>query len=445
MKVYIKTFGCQMNEQDSAQMFALLDGQGYERVDEACLADLILFNTCSVREKAAQKIFSELGRVRLLKADNPSVIIGVAGCVAEQEKERLLVRFPFIDLIFGPDHIRHLVNLIEAVKNNRSCKDKQVVQKTGFDLRKDFEFLNVLPAENESPAKAFVTIQKGCDNICSFCIVPFVRGREVSRPHQAIIDEINALVERGVKEVTLLGQNVNSYGLKNPGSVSFAGLLELIAQKTKLKRLRFTTSHPKDVKDDLIDQYVVNPILLPQMHLPVQSGSDRILKLMRRQYTAGDYRSLVENLRRKVPHISFSTDLIVGFPTETDDDYAATLRLMDAVRFDQTFSFVYSPRPYTRAAELEDDVPQEVKALRLKQLLERDTQITRENNQAMLGRIYDVLVEKIDKENEGHPFTGRTPSNRIVHFAGACQAGDIVSVKIVKANPHSLFGEQNAA
>ena len=431
-KAFIKTYGCQMNEQDSGQMHGLLGSLGFAKTLDQFDADLILINTCSIREKAVHKVYSELGRIRPLKDDNPDLVVGVAGCVAEQEKEKISKRFPFLDLVFGPDHIRHLPKMIEEIEINREEQKKveelktKTITHTGFDLRKDFEFVNVLPKSEECAVKAFVNIQKGCDNICSFCIVPFVRGREVSRPYEEIIDEVNQLVAMGVKEVTLLGQNVNSYGLKTTGGVSFAKLLELIAAKTDLKRLRFTTSHPKDVEDDLIDQYANNPILAPQFHLPVQSGNNRILDLMRRQYTVEHYMSIVERLKKRVPQISLSSDIIVGFPTETDQEFEDTLSLMKQVEYDQVYSFVYSPRPYTSAIKLTDDVPRRVKQERLKKLQGIDKDILIKKSQVDVGRICEVLVESID-EGE-YPVKGRTAENKIVHFkAGDYKPGDLIN------------------
>lgn len=431
-----------MNEQDSAQMQSLLKNKNFVSCFDQHDADVILLNTCSIREKAVQKLYSDLGRIRPLKDDHQNLIVAVAGCVAEQEKLNISKRFPFVELIFGPDHIRHLPDMIDEILQRRSEGYRETVHRTGFDKRQDFEFVNVLPASEETQVKAFVNIQKGCDNICSFCIVPFVRGREVSRPHQEIIDEINQLVDRGVREVTLLGQNVNSYGLKTTGGLTFAQLLDQIAVKTKLQRLRFTTSHPKDVKDDLIDQYVNNPILMPQFQLPVQSGSDRILKLMNRQYTSADYLYIIDQLRAKVPDIRFSTDIIVGFPTETDEDFQKTLDMMKYVRYDHTYSFIYSTRPYTRAAVMEDDIPLSVKQTRLKALQNLDNELTSEINRLELNQIREVLVDEIDRD-EGVVFAnkGRTRNNKIVHFSGDVQLGDLAHVKVTRANSHSLYGE----
>lgn len=442
-KAYIKTYGCQMNEQDSAQMQSILAECGYGKADGPYDADMILINTCAIREKATHKIYSDLGRVRPIMEDRPDMIVGIAGCVAEQEKQKLSSRFPFLDLVFGPDHIRRLPAMLSEVqrKKVRSDGKSSTVLKTGFDLRKDFQFVNVLPNADENPVKAFVNIQKGCDNICSFCIVPFVRGREVSRPHEQIIDEINQLVDRGVKEVTLLGQNVNSYGLKNTGDITFAQLLEEIAKRTKLKRLRFTTSHPKDVKEDLIEQYRDNPILVPHFHLPVQSGSNNILKLMRRQYTREHYLDIIEKLKKDVPDIRFGTDIIVGFPNETEEEFEMTMSLCEEVRYDLVFSFIYSPRPYTKAEKLDDNVPVEVKLERLKRLQDRTNTIAREQNEMEVGRVHEVLVEVRDDGAE-HPYMGRTLSNKVVHFdSGDYQPGDLAQVKINRVNSYCLFGE----
>ena len=441
-KAYIKTYGCQMNEQDSSQMKSLLLDSGFEMTPDLFDADLVLINTCSIREKAVHKIYSDLGRVRPFKDENPNLIVGITGCVAEQEKSKLTDRFEFLDLVIGPDHIRKLPELIDEVQTKRLKTGKQPkVLKTGFDKRQDFEFVNILPQAEESPVKAFVNIQKGCDNICSFCIVPFVRGREVSRSHLQIIDEINALVDRGVKEVTLLGQNVNSYGLKNPGDVTFAELLELVAAKTNLKRLRFTTSHPKDVGDDLVEQFRHNPILAPNFHLPVQSGSNTVLKAMRRQYTREFYLETIAKLKDACPKITFSSDIIVGFPTETQSDFEETLSLIESVEYEMIFSFMYSPRPYTKAIELKDDVPQNIKSERLKVLQDLDRQIGQKINKRYEGEIHSILVEENDEENLINPLMGRTGTNKVVHFSGQAKAGDFVDVKITQANPYSLYGE----
>lgn len=440
-KAFIKTYGCQMNEQDSSQMQSLLSGCGFELAQDPYEADLVLINTCAIREKAVHKIYSDLGRLRPLKEDRPDMIVGIAGCVAEQEQRRLSARFPFLDLVFGPDHIRRLPDMIAEVRAKRGGAGRETLLKTGFDLRRDFQFVNVLPDAEETPVKAFVNIQKGCDNVCSFCIVPFVRGREVSRPAEDILREIEELVSRGVREVTLLGQNVNSYGLKSDGFPSFARLLEMIAAKTSLKRLRFTTSHPKDVKDDLVEQFRDNPILAPFFHLPVQSGSTRVLDVMRRQYTREDYLGIVDRLFAAVPDLRLSTDVIVGFPGETEAEFKETLSLVERIRFDASYTFVYSPRPYTKAIQLDDDVPYKVKLERLKVLQDVMREVARERNSVEVGLVRDVLVESRDETAE-HLYMGRTPSNKIVHFDGGdYKPGDFAPVKITKANAFSLYGE----
>ncbi len=430
-----------MNEQDSAQMKSLLESQGYEFTTEMFDADFILINTCSIREKAVHKIYSDLGRIRPYKEINSQLVVAITGCVAEQEKEKLTRRFSYLDLVIGPDHISQLPQLVADVYAKRkSTPDEQQIVKTGFLKRNDFEFVNILPADDESPVKAFVNIQKGCDNICSFCIVPFVRGREVSRSHHEIISEINQLVERGVKEVMLLGQNVNSYGLKNTGDITFAELLGEIADKTKLQRLRFTTSHPKDVGDDLVEQFRSNPILAPWFHLPIQSGSNRILKAMRRQYTREFYLEMVAKLREAKPDMAFSTDIIVGFPGETEDEFQETLSVMKIMSYDSSFSFVYSARPYTSAVELPDDVPLSVKRERLKRLQALDKELVRASNEKCVGSTQDILVESFDELNVDYPFMGRTGTNKIVHFAGEAVVGDFSKVAITQANPYSLYG-----
>lgn len=440
-------------------MKGLLKQSGYDEAADVFDADLVLVNTCSIREKSVHKIYSQLGRLRQIKEDHPHMVVGIAGCVAEQEKENLSKRFPFLDLVFGPDHIRHLPEMVANIEKQRGLSDIQepatankipatsdqrpaTILRTGFDRRQDFEFVNLLPNAEEHPVKAFVNIQKGCDNICSFCIVPFVRGREVSRPHGEIIAEINMLVERGVKEVTLLGQNVNSYGLKTPAEPSFARLLGMISEQTKLSRLRFTTSHPKDVGDDLIEQFEKNPILVPQFHLPVQSGSNRILDLMRRQYTRENYLHIVHTLKEKLPEIRFSTDIIVGFPTETEDDFSATMSLLEEVCYDQIYSFVYSSRPYTKAANIQDDIPNAVKQERLQRLQVLDKRINLDQNLKEVGKVHSVLVESRDEENLENPFTGRTATNKVIHFKGEYQIGEIAALKISQANPHCLYGER---
>ncbi len=440
-----------MNEQDSLQMQGLLRRAGFEKSTNPWDADLILLNSCAIREKAVHKIYSDLGRVRLIKEEHPGLILGLAGCVAQQEKENLIKRFPFLDLVFGPDAIRHLPDMVKEVRMRRGGSGERgttnypPVVRTCFDSRKDFEFVNLLPHEEENRVKAFVTIQKGCDNVCSFCIVPRVRGPEVSRPANDIVSEIRQLVELGVKEVTLLGQNVNSYGKKGNG-ISFSQLLERIDGETGIRRLRFTSSHPQDVDDDLVEKFRTLQSLSPHFHLPVQSGSNRILSAMRRHYTREDYLKIIESLKNVLPAIALSTDFIVGYPGETEEDFSATLDLIDKVGFDSSYSFIYSPRPGTASFQLADDVPMAEKTRRLEILNNFQRQISEGKNKKLEGTVEEVLVESYSQKDK--VWMGRTGTNKIVHFTGLSAfneekiIGEFVNIKIIKANPFSLMGEQ---
>lgn len=430
-------------------MRGLLSRIGYQTVDEPFEADLILLVGCSVREKAVDKVYSDLGRIRRLVKDNPDLIVGLAGCVAQQEKERLFKRFPFLDLVFGPDAIRELPEMVKKVVNEKK-KGKMAfpVLRTRFCSRKDFEFINLITNGDETRASAYVNIQKGCDNVCSYCIVPRVRGGEVSRPSREIIEEVKTLVDLGVKDVTLLGQNVNSYGLKDPGEISFPELLKKIASETNLKRLRFTTSHPKDVKEDLINLFKDLEILSPHFHLPVQSGSNRILKAMRRYYTRENYLELVDLLRKARENIAVTTDIIVGFPGEEEEDFQDTLDLVKKVEFDLSYSFAYSPRPGTKALSLEGGVSSEEKKKRLEILLKIQRDISGKKNKRLEGSVEEVLVEGFDDAEKG--WFGRTGMNKIVHIRGDILhnkkddlVGWFINVIIKKGNRHSLVGEVN--
>lgn len=450
MKAYIKTYGCQMNEQDSLQMKGLLARMGYAPSLEPEGSDLVLFVTCSIREKAVHKVYSDLGRLRPLTEVNPGMIVGVAGCVAQQEKSALHRRFPFLDLVFGPDAIRELPEMISRVTRERDPSTglragegrKTKITNTRFHPRAEFEFVNLIVDGEENRVRAFVNIQKGCDNVCAFCIVPRVRGGEVSRPAEEIIGEISSLTDLGVKEITLLGQNVNSYGLKN-GELPFAGLLERIAKETSVERLRFTSSHPKDVGVDLVEKFCDLEILCPHFHLPVQSGSDRVLKAMRRGYTRAEYVKKIEALRKARPDIAFSSDFIVGFPGEEEEDFAKTLSLMDEVGFDASFSFAYSPRPGTTALRLHDGLSEAEKKTRLSVLQERQKEISGRINRALEGTVQEVLVENGDEI--GQNWFGRTGTNKLVRFGaarhGMIQCGQKVPVKILQGNPKLLVGE----
>ncbi|OGQ08383.1 MAG: tRNA (N6-isopentenyl adenosine(37)-C2)-methylthiotransferase MiaB [Deltaproteobacteria bacterium RIFCSPLOWO2_12_FULL_40_28] len=435
-----------MNEQDSLHMKGLLSRQGYLETKDDGEADLVLFVTCSIREKAVQKVFSDLGRVRQRLEDNPQLLVGVCGCVAQQEKENLFKRFPFIDLVFGPDAIKNLPEMIAKAKQEKTKNEKVRILNTQFSSQKDFEFINLVnPHEEESRIKAFVNIQKGCDNVCSFCIVPRVRGREVSRPSQEIIQEIKALVGMGVKEVTLLGQNVNSYGLKDRGELQFSELLQEIANQTNLERLRFTTSHPKDVGSDLIKLFGELTILCPSFHLPVQSGSNRVLKDMRRQYTREHYLEIIQQLKEIKSNMAFTTDFIVGFPSETEEEFEETISLLNQVGFDMSFCFAYSERPGTAAARMPDRLSVAEKKHRLDILQTRQKQIALEKNKAREGKVEEVLVESFDALKMN--WAGRSRSNKIVHFPQEKESvkedltGKYIDVKVIKANHFSLMGE----
>jgi len=437
-KVYIKTFGCQMNEYDSGKMADVLaQADGLQATDNPEEADVILFNTCSVREKAQEKVFSDLGRIKHLKRSNPALLIGVGGCVASQEGRAIVDRAPFVDMVFGPQTLHRLPQLIRA---RRRTGEPQV----------DVSFPEIEKFDNLPPARvdgvsAFVSIMEGCSKYCSFCVVPYTRGEEVSRPLDDVLTEVADLTDRGVKEITLLGQNVNAYrGLVSGESneiADFALLLEYLAEMPGLERIRYTTSHPKEFTQRLIDAYDKVPQLVAHVHLPVQSGSDRILAAMKRGYTALEYKAVVRRLRARRPNISISSDFIVGFPGETEADFEATLRLVDDVGFDHSFSFVYSPRPGTPAANLPDPSPHEIKLARLQRLQDKLQAQGQVISEKMVGTRQRVLVEGNSKKDAAE-LSGRTENNRVVNFRGGRRLiGRFAEVAIIAALPHSLRGE----
>ncbi len=429
--VFIETFGCQMNENDTSRIYGVLEKVNFRPTYDPGAADLILVNTCSIRDKAEQKVYSTLGRFKGLKKKRPELIIGVAGCVAQQEGERLLKRVPHLDIVFGPHNIHRLGDMLAELYE----KGGRVVS---TELRPDIDDNEYDVHAPVDGVKAFVSIMRGCDNFCSYCIVPYTRGREVSRPHDEIIGEIRSLAERGIKEVTLLGQNVNSYG-KGAGS-TFTALLRDICSTDGIERVRFVTSHPKDISEELIYLFGEEPKLQRALHLPVQSGSDRILERMKRSYTVEGYLSKVRLLRSLYPDMALTTDVIVGFPGETDEDFQGTMQVLKEVRFDGAFSFKYSPRPGTLAATFEDQVPEEVKSVRLEELQALQRKITLEKNEALAGRTLEVLVEGGSKNNPGE-FSGRTPCNRVVNFsADGVAPGDIIDVFITEGYQNSLRG-----
>jgi tRNA-2-methylthio-N6-dimethylallyladenosine synthase len=434
-KVYIKTFGCQMNEYDSDKMSDVLHAaQGYEPTQDPEEADLILFNTCSVREKAQEKVFSDLGRVRHLKAKG--VLIGVGGCVASQEGAAIIARAPYVDVVFGPQTLHRLPELL----NQRHLQRKPQVDISFPEIEK---FDHLPPAKVEG-ATAFVSIMEGCSKYCSYCVVPYTRGEEVSRPFDDVLVEVAGLADQGVKEITLLGQNVNAYrGVMGTTAevADFALLIEYVAAIPGIQRLRYTTSHPNEFTQRLIDVYAKVPQLVNHLHLPVQHGSDRILMAMKRGYTALQYKSTIRKLRAIRPNLALSSDFIVGFPGETEDDFNKMMGLIDEVGYDASFSFIFSKRPGTPAASLPDDTPQAVKLQRLQHLQARIEDNVARISTAMQGTVQRILVEGPSKR-DATELMGRTECNRIVNFAGPARLiNALVDVRITQARPHSLRAE----
>ncbi len=425
-----------MNEYDSDKMADVLhSAKGLELTDKPEEADVILFNTCSVREKAQEKVFHDLGRVRHLKEKNPNLLIGVGGCVASQEGHEIIKRAPFVDLVFGPQTLHRLPELI---------RKRELTGRSQVDISfPEIEKFDHLPPARTEGATAFVSIMEGCSKYCSFCVVPYTRGEEVSRPLNDILVEVAHLTLRGVKEVNLLGQNVNAYRGKMDSSeiVDFALLLEFIHEIPGIERIRFTTSHPKEFTTRLIDVYAKLPKVVNHLHLPVQSGSDRVLAAMKRGYSAIEYKSIIRKIRALRPNISISSDFIIGFPGETEADFEATMKLIEAVYFDESFSFIYSPRPGTPAADLPDDTPQEIKLERLHRLQERIAQHATSISQNMVGTTQRILIEGYSKKSADE-LCGRTENNRMVNFIGdPNRIGQFIDIKITAALPHSLRGE----
>jgi len=442
--LYIKTFGCQMNERDSEIIEQLLAQEGYVPTDRAEGADLILINTCSIREKAEQKVFSLLGSLREEKARNPLMLLGVTGCVAQQEGEHIRNRMPHVDLIVGTQQIYRLPEMLARLEQRTTSREIATNLETSFSIPPFQKLLvNAPPSSIPYGFKRFVTIMQGCNNYCSYCVVPGTRGREVSRPLADIMEEVEILASQGVREITLLGQNVNSYGLTNQvadTAVTFPELLRKVATVTGLRRLRFTTSHPKDLSEGLMRCFAEVDILCPHFHLPVQSGSDKVLQRMNRKYTIGTYLEKVAGLRRYCPDIALATDIIVGFPGETEVDFQATLDLLTQVRFHGSFSFKYSDRPHTRSIDFADKVPEEIKSRRLLSFQTLQDAVGLERNAESIGKIVEVMVESC----ENGECKGRTPANQMVHFSRQDRtfaAGDLTTVLIRQAGKHSLKGE----
>ena len=428
-----------MNEYDSEKMADVLHAaQGLEKTNDPADADVILFNTCSVREKAQEKVFHDLGRVRHLKSLRPDLLIGVGGCVASQEGAEIVKRAPYVDVVFGPQTLHRLPELISA---RRATGRPQV------DISfPEIEKFDQLPPARTEGATAFVSIMEGCSKYCSFCVVPYTRGEEISRPLGDVLAEIAGLAAQGVHEVTLLGQNVNAYrGVAGDGDeaeiADLALLLEYIHEIPGIERIRYTTSHPREFTSRLIDAYARLPKLVSHVHLPVQSGSDRILAAMKRGYTTLEYKSIIRRLRVARPDISLTSDFIIGFPGETAADFESTMKLVEDVGFDDSFSFIYSPRPGTPAADLCDNTPQEIKLERLRRLQEKITQQANAISQSMVGTTQRILVEGVSKKNRDE-LCGRTDNNRMANFPGQpSEVGDFISVKITAALTHSLRGE----
>ena len=432
-KLFIKTFGCQMNEYDSDKIETLLSSkEKVEKISVPDEADIIVFNTCSVREKAQEKVFSDLGRVKKYKLINPDVLIGVGGCVASQEGENIIKRAPYVDIVFGPQTIHRLPEMI---------KKKQETKLSQVDIQfPEIEKFDHLPVSKKNSCTAFVSIMEGCSKYCSFCVVPYTRGTEFSRPVIDIIKEIHQLAKTGVKEVTLLGQNVNAY-FDSQHEIDFSGLLELISDIDLISRIRYTSAHPREVSKNLIKSYKSLPKLVNQLHLPVQSGSDRILSAMKRGYTSLEYKSIIKKIRKHRPNISVSSDFIVGFPGETEDDFKKTIDLVKKIKFDGSFSFAYSDRPGTPASSLINKVDSKTKFARLRILQKILEKQSEEYSNGMLNNEEKILVEGNSKKNPSD-LMGRTENNKVVNFKGPKSLiGQFTMVKICEIKKHSLRGK----
>ncbi len=434
-KVFIKTFGCQMNEYDSQKMRDVLhESHGLEETDQAEDADVLLLNTCSIREKAQEKVFSLLGQWRPWKEKNPNLIIGVGGCVASQEGDAIRQRAPYVDLVFGPQTLHRLPEMLNAAKANEPVVDISFPEIEKFDR---------LPEPRSEGPTAFVSIMEGCSKYCTFCVVPYTRGTEISRPFDDVITEVAQLAAQGVREVNLLGQNVNAYrGQMEDGEIAdLALLIRYVAAIEGIERIRYTTSHPVEFSDSLIEAYADVPELVDHLHLPVQSGSDRILMQMKRGHSAFEYKQKIKKLREIRPNISMSSDFIIGFPGETDADFEHTMSLIEEIGFDHSFSFIYSRRPGTPAAELPDDVPHDVKQARLARLQHVINNSTQQISREMVGTVQRILVDRPSRKDESE-MSGRTENNRVVNFKGpASLIGEFVDVQITEAFTNSLRGE----
>jgi tRNA-2-methylthio-N6-dimethylallyladenosine synthase len=439
-KLYLQTYGCQMNQYDSERIARVMGHMDYKSTDRIETADLVILNTCSVRDRAEQKVYSALGRWKELKEQREGVIIGVGGCVAQQEGANLLKRLPHLDLVFGTHNIHKLPQMVEQVQASRSRPVE-----TAF-YRQPSYMEDPQGRTDVQGAKAFVTIMQGCNKVCSFCIVPHVRGREVSRPSGKIVAEIESLVRQGVQEVMLLGQNVNSYGKTSPGELSFAELLDRVNGIEGLQRIRFTTSHPQDLSPELIEAFATLKKLCEHLHLPVQSGADSVLSRMRRGYTRDEYLARINRLRKRCPNVALSTDIIVGFPGETDAEFANTLEMLRQVEYDEIFSFMYSPRPQTVSAKIYgDDVADAIKKARLQEVQSLQREISLRKNRESIGNVEEILIDGKSRLKNGQ-IMGRTRTNRIVNLTGdETLVRSLLTVRIIGATANSLIGEELTA
>jgi tRNA-2-methylthio-N6-dimethylallyladenosine synthase len=431
--VYIETYGCQMNVSDSELVAAILSDKGYNITNNIDISDAILLNTCSVRDNAEQRIFKRLQHLRYYKKQNRKLVVGIIGCMAERLRKKLIGKQDLVSIVIGPDEYRKVPEMLESAFNGE--------QGIAVKLSRVETYDDIIPLRTEG-ISAWISIMRGCDKFCTFCVVPFTRGRERSKPYESIIRELDLLAKQGVKEVTLLGQNVNSYKDDISG-IGFSELLELSAKETPDVRIRYTTSHPYDMSDSLIETMAKYDNICNYVHLPVQSGSDRILKLMNRHYTVEHYLERMNKLRKYIPNVAFSTDIIAGFPTETDEDHRLTLELMKQVRYDGAYMFAYSPREKTSAAKMDDSVPEEIKKQRLSEIIEMQNNIAREINQSEHGNIHTVLVEGPSKKNKSQ-WQGRTDTNKVCIFDNSdntYSTGDLVECKITGSTSATLFGE----
>jgi len=433
-KVFIKTFGCQMNVNDSEYITGELEQSGYSITEDIFKSDLILLNTCCVRAKVEQKIYSLIGKIKKIKENNPNIILGICGCMAQKEKENIFKRAPYVDLIFGPSQINNLREIINSTKTSK----KQYIfcnNTTCFNLKD-------MPVKRESNISAWIQIMRGCNNYCSYCVVPYTRGPEQSRKVSEILSEVENLSQENYKEIFLLGQNVNSYGKNIPESVTFSKLLTLLNNTNGIERIRFTTSHPKDFNFDLIKVIKNGDKVCEHIHLPIQSGSDKILKIMNREYNVNQYKSIIKEIRNNIDNISITTDVMVGFPGETEEDFQQTLNTFREIEFDDAYTFIYSDRENTIASLMPNQVPLQVKKERLWKLINLQKEISTKINKKLEGEILEVLVDKKSIKNIPNQLSGRTETNKTVVFVGEEElVGQLVKVKILKADTWTLYGE----